>query len=133
MPQFEPVVLMDRAATPEEHTFYPRDIVNNVASFEESTGIPIANNRLTASVSRTGQGRHKVTLKGTFPIVQNAVADNGVSSPLVVRRGYFDCTFSFEDTSTEDERRNIVGILASALAEDAPVFSDAITKLQAIY
>lgn len=132
MPQLANLVLTDRAATPVNHTFIPRDIVNNVATVEESSGIPIGNNRVSIGLTRTAQGRQKATLKGSFPVVQTQTI-NGVSSPVVVRQAYFDLTLNFADTSTEQERKDVVGMLYSALDPSKTLVNDVVTKLQAIY
>lgn len=130
MPQLANLVLEDRSATPN-HTFVPRDIIAGVATVEESTGIPIGNNRISVSLVRTQGGRYKATLKGSFPIVQTQTV-NGISNPVVVRTGYFDCTFAFAENSTEEERHNVVGLLYSALDPGIWV-NDVLTKLQGVY
>nr|UUW21330.1 MAG: coat protein [Sanya fiers-like virus 26] len=133
MPQLANLVLTDRAATPVNHTFTPRDIVNNVATVEEATGgVPIGFNRVTVGLVRTQSGRYKATLKGSFPIVQTQTI-NGVSSPVVVRTGYFDLTLSFDATSSEQERKDVVGMLASALDPSKTLVNDVVTKLQSVY
>lgn len=132
MPQLANLVLKDGAATPVNHTYAPRDITNGIATLEESNGVPIANNRIAVALTRTPQGRHKATLKGTFPVVQTQTI-NGVDSPVIVRSAYFDLTFSFSDTSTEQERKDVIALLASALKSDATVSYDMIAKLQAVY
>lgn len=133
MPQLANLVLTDRAATPANHTFTPRDIVNNVATVEEATGgVPIGFSRVSVSLNRTQGGRYKASLKGSFPIVQTQTI-NGVDSPIVVRTGYFDLTLAFDATSTEQERKDVVGMLASALDPSKTLVNDVITKLQAVY
>lgn len=133
MPQLANLVLTDRATTPVNHTFTPRDVVNNVATVEEASGgVPIGYNRVSIALNRTQAGRYKATLKGSFPVVQTQTI-NGVSSPVVVRTGYFDLTLSFDQTSSEQERKDVVGMLASALDPSKTLVNDVITKLQAVY
>jgi len=132
MPQLASLVLTDRAATPVNHTFAPRDIVGNVATVEESTGVPIGNNRVSVSLTRNQSGRYKATLKGSFPVVQTQTI-NGVSNPTVVRTAYFDLLFTFADNSTEQERKDVVGMLYSALDPSKTMINDTLTKLQGIY
>lgn len=132
MPQLETLILTDRADTPVDHTFLPRDIVNNVATLEESTGVPVGDNRITVSLTRTASGRRKATMKGSFPVVQTQTV-GGVSNPVVVRTAYFDLSFTFEETSTEAERKDVVGMLASALDPSKALINSVVTKLQAIY
>jgi hypothetical protein len=131
MPQLASLILTDRAATPVNHTFVPRDIVNNVATVVESTGVPVGDKRVTLSTRRTPQGNVIVDLKMTFPIVNDQTI-NGVTTPVVVRTGYADLSLKFSATSTEQERKDLVGQLYSAL--DASKWTnDVLTKLQAVY
>lgn len=132
MPQLQPLLLTDRAATPVQHSFLPRDIVNGVATVEESTGVPIANNRFSISSRKTRDGRYKITLKGVFPVVQTQ-SINGISTPAVVRTSYVDMTFSFEGTSTFDERNNVVGMMRSALDPTNPLVNETLVTLQSVY
>jgi hypothetical protein len=132
MPQMSNLVLTDRASTPVDHTFTPRDIVDGVATVVESGSVPLADKRFSLELRRTPQGRYKAALKGTFPTVATETI-NGVSRPTVLRQAYFDLTFSFADTSTEQERKDIVGQLASALDPSKTLVNDLVTKLQSIY
>ena len=131
MPQIANLVLKDRAATPVNHTFVPRDIVGGVATLVESTGVPIGDKRLTISLTRTQAGRVKAILKGTFPVVQDQTI-NGITAPVVVRTAYANIEFSFDGTSTEQERKDVVGQMSDALLATAWT-NDTLTKLQAVY
>lgn len=111
--QFAPVVLKDAAAA--DHTFAPRDITTGVATFVESTGVPIADKRLSHSQSRTATtSRTKIGMKLALPVVQDVVV-NGVSRPTVVRTGYADATFTFDATSNASERNDLRILFANAL------------------
>lgn len=132
MPQLQNIVLTDRAATPVNHTFVPLDIQNSVGTVVESTGIPIGQNALSVSLRQTAGGRYKGVLKLVLPIVQTQTV-NGVSSPVVVRTAYADLTFSFDASSTEQERKDMVGMLASSLDPAKVLVNDTIVKLQGVY
>lgn len=132
MPQLQNIVLTDRAATPVNHTYTPRDIVGGVAEVVESTGVPIGDNRFTVSLKETAQGRFKGVLKGQFPIVQNQTI-NGVTTPVVVRTSYCTMEFSFDKSSTEQERKDCVGLMQSSLDTSKTLVNDSIVKLQGIY
>ncbi len=117
--QFAPVVLKDAAAV--DHTFTPRDITSGVATFVESTGVPIADKRLTHAQSRvTATGRTKVTLKMTLPVVQDVVV-NGISRPTVVRTAYADATFTFDASSNAAERNDLRILFEKAILGDLGV------------
>ncbi len=135
MPQLQNLVLTDRATTPVNHTFTPRDIVGNVATVVESTGVPIGDKRVSLSLTRTnGSGRYKAVVKGVFPIVQDQTI-NGVTTPTIVRTAYADVEFTFDASSTEQERKDVVGQIYTALGTSAGavMVNDMITKLQGVY
>lgn len=133
MPQLQSVVLTDRTTpTPVDHTFSPRDVKDNVGTTVESTGVPIGNNRFSVSLRQTPTGRYKADLKLVLPVVANETI-NGVTSPKVVRSAFADVTFTFDATSTEQERTNIVGMLASALGPTKTLVHDTVVKLQGVY
>lgn len=132
MPQLQNIVLTDRAAVPVNHTYTPRDIVGGVAEVVESTGVPIGDNRFTVSLKETAQGRFKGVLKGQFPIVQNQTI-NGVTTPVVVRTSYCTMEFSFDKSSTEQERKDCVGLMQSSLDASKTLVNDSIVKLQGVY
>lgn len=130
MPQLTPVVLKDGQATPANHTFAPRDIVGGVATLTESTGVPVGDSLVSVALTRTAQGRRKVTMKLSRPVVQNQVI-NGVAKPAVVRAGYADITMSFDATSDVQERKDILALTASLLGND--LVKSVVSDLQGIY
>lgn len=132
MPQLQNLVLTDRASTPVAHTFVPRDIRDNVGTVVESSGIPIGDSRFTISSVRTANGKSKARAQLTVPIVQTQTI-NGISTPTVVRTSYVDATFTFDSTSTEEERNNVVGMFQNALDASKTLVNDAVVKLQGVY
>lgn len=126
------VILKDRAATPVSHTFSPDgDDANGVHIFTEKTGVPIGNSRFTASL-RNSNGKYRPSLRLQVPIVQTQTI-NGVSAPVVVRTAYADLTFTFDASSTEQERKDTVGMLADALPTAQTMINDLIVNLADIY
>ena len=133
MPQLQNLVVLDREATPVSHTFTPRNISDGVGEVVESSGVPIGENAVTVSLRRTAPAnRYKAVVKGRFPIVQTQTV-NGVSTPVVVRTANAELTFSFDATSTEQERKNVVGMMANALDPSKVLVNDLLTKLQGVY
>lgn len=132
MPQLQNLVLTDRAATPINHTFIPRDIVNGLGTVVESSGVPLGENRVQLALNKTSTGRYKATVKYAFPIVQNQTI-NGVTTPIVVRTGYADLTFTFDATSSEQERKDIVGMVMSSLDASKTLVNDTVVKLQGVH
>lgn len=132
MPQLQPLVLKDRATpTAVDHTFSPNNISAGVGAVVESTGVPVGNSRYTISL-RQSNGRYRATIQLSVPIVQNETI-NGVTTPKVVRTAYADVTFTFDRTSTEAERNNLVGMLADSLAANKVLVHDTVVKLQGVY
>lgn len=132
MPQLQPLVLKDRATpTAVDHTFSPSDISAGVGAVVESTGVPVGNSRYTISL-RQSNGRYRATIQLNVPVVANEII-NGVTTPKVVRTAYADVTFTFDRTSTEAERNNLVGMLADSLAANKVLVHDTVVKLQGVY
>lgn len=131
MPQLQNLVLTDRAATPVNHTFTPRDIVDGVATVVETSGVPIGENRLSLSLRRSGS-KVKGRLTLTLPVVQTETI-NGISRPAVVRNAIADVHLSFDSSSTEQERKDLIGQLASAFDPGKALVNDTFVKLQNVY
>lgn len=131
MPQLANLVLTDRAATPVAHTFIPEDIVNGVGALVESTGVPIGESRVTITMKRTSD-RRKPEFRLSVPIVQNETV-NGVTKPVVVRTSYVDVKFNFDATSSEQERKDVVGMTETALKAATALTNDVFVKLQNVY
>jgi hypothetical protein len=134
MPQIEALVLTDRDATPDDHTFNPRGIDSGVATYVESvTGVPIADRRITVSVTKpSSNGRVKVNVKVTLPVVQN-VEVVGVTKPTIVRTNYADLTFNYDTTSSTRERDDLVAFVEGLLAWTDNPLSATIVDLEGLY
>jgi len=132
MPALQSLVLTDRAATPIDHTFVPLTIANGLAVVVESTGVPIGNNSVKVALNQTPTGRYKGVVKLVFPIVQTQTI-NGVDTPVVVRTSYVNMDFTFDATSTLQERKDVVGMTASALGASKVLINDTLTKLEGVY
>lgn len=120
MTQLTNLVLKDGQATPANHTFAPASIAGGVATLVESTGVPIGDKRLTASLVSTSVGRRKVTLKMAVPVVQDAQV-NGVTKPTVVRTAYCDVVFTFDGASNKQERKDMRAYVVSLLSDTAMI------------
>lgn len=133
MPQLANLVLNDRAATPVAHTFTPQGTEGNSAALVESTGVPIGDRRFVINWSQTsGTGRYKRTGRLVIPVVQTQTI-NGVSTPVVVRTAYAEWSCTFDSTSTEQERKDCIGMLADSLLATKTVVNDTVVKLEGIF
>lgn len=131
MPQLTQVVLKDRMTTPVDHTFSPQDLRDNVGILVNTQGVPVGNERLGVSLRYTGK-RYKATVTLACPVVVTETV-NGVSKPSVARTAYAEVVFTYDNTSTLQERQNIVGMLANALAGNQPMLNSVLTELQSVY
>jgi len=131
MPQLQNLVLTDRAATPVAHTFVPRDIDKGVATVVETSGVPIGENKVTLSLRRVG-ARMKGRLVLTVPVVQTETI-NGVANPKVVRSAIVSADVVFDVTSTEQERKDAIGMFMTAFDPSKVLVNDTFVKLQNVY
>lgn len=132
MPQLQNVVLTDREPTPVSHTFVPKDIVNGVATVVETNGTPIGETKLTISLRGTGTAKRKGRIVLYAPVVQTETI-NGISRPTVVRTAIAAIDVTFDAASTEQERKNLIGMLHSALDPAKVLVNDTFVKLQNVY
>lgn len=132
MPTAATITVNDRETSPVAHNFLwdgpaPGSTVWN---FKEPGTAPIGDAYLALSSRKLGT-KYKVRMLLSVPVVATQTI-NGVSSPLILRKGYADVTFTFEDTSTLQERKNLVGMFANSLASSQTVVDGVVTKLERI-
>lgn len=134
MPALQNLVLTDRATpTPVNHTFTPREISQGVGTVEESSGgVPAGSNKVSVSSRRLPSGKYKAEVRLIVPILVDEVI-NGVSVKKVARTSYASATFTFESTSTEVERSNVVGMFADSFGVSKTLVHDTVVKLQGVW
>lgn len=126
------LVITDRAPTPVAHTFSPDgDDANGVHLFTEKTSVPAGNPRFTIAHRYSG-GKYRPSIKLSIPVVQTQTI-NGVTSPVVVRTAYAEVGFTFDSLSSEQERKDCVGLLASALEASQTQIDNLLVKLEDIW
>jgi hypothetical protein len=131
MPQLTPVTVTDRASTPVPHVYIPAGEENGKNTFTVSSGVPVGDKKLTVSLSKS-QTRTKVELVFTDPILVTETVNN-VDRPLIDRTSYASVKFSFPNTSTLQERQDLVGKMASALGADQTFLMEVCAELKGIY
>lgn len=131
MPAFATITVDDRESTPVAHAFTPRSDSNGVAEFRESTGVPIGDSVLTISLRETS-GKYRARIKMAMPTVVTETI-NGVDYPKVARTAYADLTVTFADSSTLQERKNLIGMFANTLAASQTVPNGVLTSLEEVY
>lgn len=135
MPAFQSLVLTDRQTTPVNHTLLPKGKDQSgsvyVVALPDSSGASITETRFSLGKRRTSD-RSRSTLKLRKPrIVTETI--NGVAAPKVDLENYVDVTFNFSTRATEQERKDIVGMLESALAVAKTLVNDFVVKDQDIW
>lgn len=126
------LVINDRATTPVAHTYTPDgDDSNGVHVFTEKTGVPAGYPRFTASI-RKSNGKYRPSLKLAIPVVQTQTI-NGISTPVVVRTAYIDVQATFDELSSDQERKDCVGLMANAMASSQTMINDLLVNLSDIY
>lgn len=132
MPQLQSVVLTDRTTpTPVNLTFVPRDIADGVGSVVNANGTPIGEKRMSVSMKKRN-ARYHGEVRLVLPVVATETI-NGVSKPVVVRTAYVTLTATFDEKSTEQERTDAIGLMASGLATGKVLVNDALVKLEGVY
>lgn len=126
------LILKDRAGTPVSHTYTPDgDDPKGVHIWSEKTSVPAGNPAFTASLRQTG-GKYRITLKLKVPIVQTQTI-NGVASPIVVRTSVVDASFAFDPLSSDQERKDVVGLFAESLLASQTQINDMLVNLSDVY
>lgn len=131
MAQATSIVVNDRAATPVAHTYAPREVTTGLARFVEANTVPIGEKELSIRWRRSA-GRYYTRVMLTAPALVTETV-NGVSVPTVPRTALIDATFRFDDTSTEQERKDAVGMFANALAASQGVVMGTLVSLEGIW
>lgn len=126
------ITVNDRAATPVAHSFTPDgDDANGVHIFNEKTGVPAADRRLTIS-QRFSSGKYRQTIKFQLPVVQTQTI-NGISSPVTVRTAVVELNLVFDATSTQQERKDAVGFMANILLPGQAMVNSLLVDLEDIW
>lgn len=131
MAQAASIVVNDRATVPVAHTFVPRRVENGLASFVEAAAVPIGEKTFTVRWRKSGSRFYqRVTLSVPALVLETV---NGVSVPTVPRVTFLDLTCRFDDTSTEQERKDAIGMLYNALAASQTVIDGTLVKLEGVW
>lgn len=132
MPALSSIVVNDRATTPVAHTFVPRAPKGDTAIYVESTGIPVGDRRFSMQVRKLNSGKYYCKLALANPVLVTETI-NGVAVPKLARTSYGTVEFTFDGYSTEQERKDTIGLLANALAASVTQVNDSFTKLEGVY
>lgn len=131
MPELQSIAIDDRESTPVTHTFTPRSKDNGIGVCGESSGVPLGENTLSISMRRAGT-KYKGRLRMAMPVVVTQTIDS-VDSPLVTRTAYADLQVTFDQSSSTQERDNLIGLLADALGSSKTLVNDCLVDLEGVY
>lgn len=130
MPVLQSIVLTDRTpTTPVNYTFDPVDVVNQVGTVAHAVdGVRFGQKTLTISTKKSGS-RYRCRLNLSIP-----VPNGGSTADIkpILRTGYVNAEFVFDETSTKQERNDAIGMFVSSLAPDKALVNDAIVELQGV-
>jgi hypothetical protein len=116
MPSMANVVLTDRAGTPVNHTFTPQGSEGDGGGrYAKASASSLGDYVFKVVPRRTPTGRRKIDLDLSLPVLVTETI-NGVSSYAVARTSRASATFDFPADATLQERKDIVGMLYTALA-----------------
>lgn len=135
MPSFQNIVLQDATTpTPVNHTFTPQSNAGNKAIVAEAGVTKIGEPRLELTTDfRRGAGRKFLSsMLLVVPVVQMR-NDGGITSPVVVRTAVIDAKFSFDQASTEQERKDIIAMFRSAFDPAKPLVYNTLTKIEDVW
>lgn len=115
MPQISSIVVADRATpTPVNHTFGFADKVPGKALFREAASVGIGDKVITVSWRQSADKRYARVML-TVPVLVTETV-NGVAMPKVRNVDLIDCTFRFSRIGSAQERKDLIGMFANALA-----------------
>ncbi len=116
MPAMANVILTDRAGTPVNHTFTPVGAEGESGGrYSKAAASSIGDYVFKISPRRTPAGRRKIDLDLSIPVLVTETV-NGVNSYVVARTSRASVTLDFPPDSTLQERKDIVGMMYTALA-----------------
>lgn len=132
MPQATSFTVQDRAGTPVNHTFTPAGVGTDGSwIFTETASTKVGEKRFHIGIRKSGEN-YKVRILFADPVVGNEVI-NGINNPKILRTSYIDATFTFNDKSDLQARKDSVGMFANALAGSQTMVDAVLTKLESLY
>jgi len=132
MPAITSITVDDREDTPISHVYTPTAPDGSVRKWIVSDGVPMGDEKLSMSVTKTASNQHKVRIRMVDPIVVTETI-NAVDRYKVERAGFASLEFTFGNNSTTQERKNLVGKLANLLASSQTFVMDVCEDLEGMY
>lgn len=117
------LALVDKAATPVTHQFTPAPSANGIARWvdkEHNGGIAIGYSSVSFRIKEpvNGNGLYRHTIDFVFPKVDTTTP----ARPVLIGISRAKVEFTFPDVLNDQERKDIVNLVYSALAQ-GPAFT----------
>lgn len=119
MPTFTSIAINDGESTPVTHTFTPRLIENGVWEWANSDGVRLGDEIITGSLRETAT-KTKSRWSLVMPVTVSETI-NGVVREVYERGARVDLTFTFDESTTSQERKNLRVLLADLLADSSVI------------
>lgn len=131
MAQRASITVDDRESTPASHEFVPVGDNGNMALFRESGTVPETDKKLNVSWKFD---RARKTVRITLAVPKEVTETiNGVNRTVAQYTEFADVKFTFDSQGTLQGRKNLVGMLANALAASQTVVDSTVTGLEEIW
>lgn len=114
MPAFTTITVNDRESTPVAHAFGVSDKQDARIFLTEKKSIPIGNNLLSLGWRKNGGRYHRKVVLTVPEVVTETI--NGVSVPSVLHTSLAEMVLRFDDKSSEQHRKNVVGMFYNLFA-----------------
>lgn len=134
MPNLSPLTINDGKDTPESWVFNPDNIdpKTGVATLVKSTGLtPIGDANLSMS-RRLTQNKYRLRVRLSVPKVVTETI-NGVNVEKVIHASFADVNFTFPDTTSEAERKDVVALMGNLLTSSDTLVTGVLIDLNGIY
>lgn len=132
MPTLANVVLTDRAGTPVNHTFTPLGREGDGARYSKVGASPVGDYNFSVLPRKTPTGRKKVDIALSLPVLTTETI-NGVSNYIVIRTSRVKISFDLDAAATDQEKKDLVGMIQSALAVGITQVNDVVIKGEMIW
>jgi hypothetical protein len=135
MPTFQSIVLTDATTpTPVDHTLVPQSNEGGTAIVAESGTTKFGELRLeiTPRFNRGNGQKLLVDIRLVRPMVVTETI-NGVPVSKIAWTDLFTGQFSMGYESTVQSRKDLIAMVASAMADSKPLLYDTVTKAEGIY
>lgn len=132
MPALVTLTANDRKATPAAHAFVPnRELESGAFQFLTAGTSGVDREKLTVS-SRTTESKDKVRVVLSLPTVVDETV-NGISQKKIVRTAYADLSITFDRAATDQERKDLIGILANLLPVSQTALDPVLRGVESFY